>query len=258
MLPSRNGASSYVGPSSSKCATVSRVAPASGGSHGGRVAPPCVYLRGLEHMGGVEHEAGGEGRPDEKGHIPTPPRLWPRGRPQPPLGRRVPRVIGARPVNHCGPWPGVRPPPLERDGGVLLHGGLRPLAPFARSLLTDYAGPPRGHGAAPDDPLREEGVLQVLRETRRQVPVWVEVLLRWTLQGAVHYAEGGHEAPARARGVGEQSPSAAVSHRCTRAAELRGSRRSCSSRWLRSFHTKSPSQSMWWRKSSTEVPPGGS
>ena len=50
----------------------------------------------------------------------------------------------------------------------------------------------------------------------------------------------------------------AVSHRCTRAAALRGLRRSCSSRWLQSSHAKSPSRSMWWRQSSTEVPPGGS
>ena len=59
-------------------------------------------------------------------------------------------------------------------------------------------------------------------------------------------------------GGGGWSPSAAVSHRCARAAALWGSRRSCSRRWLRSSHAKSPSRSMWWRKSSTEVPPGGS
>ena len=44
---------------------------------------------------------------------------------------------------------------------------------------------------------------------------------------------------------GGQLPSAAVSHRCTRAAAPRGSRRSCSSRWLRSCNAKSPSPSMW-------------
>ena len=59
-------------------------------------------------------------------------------------------------------------------------------------------------------------------------------------------------------GGGGWSPSAAVSNRCARAAALKDSRRSCSSRWLRSSHAKSPSRSMWWRKSSTEVPPGGS
>ena len=59
-------------------------------------------------------------------------------------------------------------------------------------------------------------------------------------------------------GGGEQSSFVAVSHGCTGAAALRGSWRSCSSRRLRSSHTKSPSRSMWWRKSSTDVPPGGS
>ena len=57
------------------------------------------------------------------------------------------------------------PPPLERDGAVPLCGGLRcargctPPAPFARPLRTHYTGLPRGHGAAPDDPRWEEGVL---------------------------------------------------------------------------------------------------
>ena len=59
-------------------------------------------------------------------------------------------------------------------------------------------------------------------------------------------------------GGGRWSPSAAVSHQCARAAALRGSRRSCSSWWLQSSHAKSPSRSMWWRKLSTEDPPGGS
>ena len=64
----------------------------------------------------------------------------------------------------------------------------------------------------------------MLRETPRQVPVRVRILLRWAFQGAVHDTEGGHEAPARARGEG-QSPSFALSHRCTWAAVLRGSAR---------------------------------
>ena len=63
-------------------------------SDGGRSAPPCVHLRGLEHVGGVEHKAGGEGCSDERGHIATPPRLGLWGRPQPFRGRRVPlRII---------------------------------------------------------------------------------------------------------------------------------------------------------------------
>ena len=93
------------------------------------------------------------------------------GRLQPPLGRCVPRVIGAHPADHGGTWPGVRPPPFDRDGGVLLRGGPRracggtPPAPLARPFLAHYTGLPWGHGAAPDDPRREEGRLQVLRET---------------------------------------------------------------------------------------------
>ena len=236
MSPSQDRASLYVGHPSLKRATLSRMAPPSGGSHQMVTAShPCVYLRGLEHVGGVEYEAGGEGRTDVRGHIATPPHVWPRGRPQPSLGSRIPRVIGARPANHGGPWLGVRPPPLERDGGVLLRGGPRrargcaPPAPFARRLRAHYAGLPGGHGAAPDDPWREEGVLQVLQGTPRQVPVRVGVLFQSTFQGAVHHAKGGHKAPAAALRRGGQSPSAAVSHRCTPAAALRGSRRSCSS-----------------------------
>ena len=87
------------------------------------------------------------------------------GRLQPFLRRRVPRVVGARPADHGGPRPGVRPPPLERDGGVPLCGGLQgarggaPPAPLARSLLAEYTCLQCGHKAAPNDPLWEEGVL---------------------------------------------------------------------------------------------------
>ena len=75
-----------------------------------------------------------------------------------------------------------------------------------------------------------------------------------------HSRHGGRlQSPYQGAGEGGGwSPSAAVSHRCTRPAALRGLRRSCSSRLLRSSHAKSPSWSMWWRKSSTEVPTGGS
>ena len=129
----------------------------------------------------------------------------------------------------------MRPPPLERDGGVSLRRGLRgargaaPPAPIARPLLAHYACLPRGHGAAPDDPRWEEGVLQVLRETPRQVPVRVGVLLSRGLQSAIHDTEGGSEVLARARGRGGAVALCRTSHRCTRAAALRGSRRSCSS-----------------------------
>ena len=43
---------------------------------------------GLEHVGGVEHEAGGEECPEERGHIATPPCVGLRGRPQPFRSRR--------------------------------------------------------------------------------------------------------------------------------------------------------------------------
>ena len=69
-------ASSYVGPSSLKRAPVSHcLHPGGEPPDGGRVAPPCVYLRGFEYVGGVKHEAGGEGHPNERGHIPSPPRV---------------------------------------------------------------------------------------------------------------------------------------------------------------------------------------
>ena len=134
-------------------------------SDGGRVGSSCVYLRGLEHVGSVEDDAEGDGRSDERGHIPIPPCLWLPGRLQPFLCRRVSRVVGARPADHDGERPGVRPPPLERDGGVPLRGGLcsarggAPPAPLARPLLAHYSCLPCSHGAAPDDPLWEEGVL---------------------------------------------------------------------------------------------------
>ena len=151
---------------------------------------------------------GGDGRSDERGHVPSPSCLRRRGRLQAFLRRRVPRVVRARPADHGGSRPGVRPPPLERDGGVSLRRGLRgarggaPPAPLARPLLTHYACLPRGHGAAPDDPRWEEGVLQVPRETPRQVPVRVGALLWRALQSAVHDTEGGYEVLARARGGG--------------------------------------------------------
>ena len=153
---------------------------------------------------------------------------------------------------------------LKWDGGGLRRGGPprarcgEPPAPFARPLRAHNLRLPCGHGVLSDDPRREESVLQVLQETPRKVPVGFGVLLRGTLQGAVHDAEGGQEVASRARGRGGQLPSALVSYRCTRAAALWGARRSCSSRWLRSFHRKSPSRSLCWKNSSTEVPPGGS
>ena len=122
--------------------------------------------------------------------------------------RRVPLVVRARPADHGGPRPGVRPPPFEQDGSVSLRRGLRgarrgaPPVPLERPLLAHSACLLRGHGAAPDDPRWEEGVLQVLREIFRQVTVRVGVLLWRTLQSAIHDTEGGYEVLARARGRG--------------------------------------------------------
>ena len=156
----------------------------------------------------MKDDAGGDGRSDERGHVPSPPCLRPRGRLQLFLRRSVPRVVRARPTDHGWSRPGVRLPPLERDGGVSLRRGLRgargsaPLASLAGPLLTHYACLPRGHGAVPDDPRWEEGVLQVPRETFRQVPVRVGVLLWRALQSAIHDTEGGYKVVARARGRG--------------------------------------------------------
>ena len=65
--PSQDRASSYTGLPALKCATVSWVAPSSGGvpPDGGRSVSPCAYLRGPEHVGGVKDDAGRDGRPDE-------------------------------------------------------------------------------------------------------------------------------------------------------------------------------------------------
>ena len=98
--------------------------------------------------------------------------------------------------------------------------------------------------------------MEVPQETPRQVPVRVGVLLRGTLQGAVHQAEGGQLAGTQRRGGAVTFRRSEPSVH-TGAALWRG-RRSFSSRWLRSSNTKSLSWSMCWRNSSTEVPPGGS
>ena len=68
----------------------------------GCVAPSCVYLRGLEHIGRVEHEAGGEGYPEERGHITSSPRLGLLCCLQPFSRLRVPQAFRARPANHRG------------------------------------------------------------------------------------------------------------------------------------------------------------
>ena len=207
---SRDRASSYTGLPVLKCATASRAAPFSGGCHR-MVAALCPHVCISVPRAPWRREGrcgGGGGRSDEQGHISSPSCLRPWGRLQPFLRRGVPRVVRARPADHGGPRPGVRPPPLEQDGGVLLRRGLwgarggAPSAPLARPLLTHYACLPRGHGAAPDDPRWEEGALQVPRETPRQVPVRVGVLLWRAFQSAIHDTEGGYKVPGRPRGKG--------------------------------------------------------
>ena len=126
-----------------------------------------------------------------------------------------------------------------RCAGVSGARARAPPAPLPRPLLPHDARLPCGHGAAPDDPRWGKGGLQVPREPPRQVLIRVGALLERALQSAIHNTEGGYEVLVRARGGGGWSPSAAVSHRCAQAAALRGSWRSCSSRWLRSSHAKS-------------------
>ena len=205
---SRDRASSYTGPPVLKCATASRAAPFLGGAivWWPRCVPmfvsPC--LRARWRFEGRCRGGRALGRARTRPHstlfvAPGPLAAIP----------LLPRPTGGRgpPRGHGGPRPGVRPPPLERDGGISLRGVLRgarggaPPAPLARPLLAHYTCLPCGHGAAPDE-VWEEGVLQVLRETPRQVPVWVGVLLWWALQSAIHDTEGGYEAFVRARGRG--------------------------------------------------------
>ena len=263
----RDRLSSYVGPPSLKCATVNRVPPSSGGSHRTVAAlhPHVCFSVALSMLAAWSTRWVGSCscRSEDPS---SPPTVWGfgaarslsvaaashgRSGPAPRIIVGRGRVCGPHPSNWTLAYCGAGPPWRARF--------CAPTAPLTRPLHAHNVGLPCGHGIASDDPRREEHAPQVLRETPRHVPVRLGVLLRGTLQGAVHDAEGGHQVPTRARGRGGGSrPSAAVSHRCTRAAALWGSRRSCSSRWLRSSHTKSPSRSMCWRNSSKEAPPGGS
>ena len=175
-----------------------------------------------------------------------------------------PRVVRSRPADHGGSRPGVRPPSLERDGGVSCAGvsGAR------------VAAHHRPHSRAHSSPTMR--ACHAVMEPRPMIHGGKRASCRCfeNPPGRSWYGWGpscgGHSrVPFTTRreatkslsgrgGGGGWSPSAAVSHRCAQAATLRGSRRSCSSRWLRSSHAKSPRRSMWWRKSSTEVPPGRS
>ena len=165
--PSQDRASSYTAPPALKCATASRVAPSSGGCHR-TVAVACPRLRipvARSTLAARRTMRGGTGVLTSEEPSPVHPVCGPGAACSQSPRRRVPRVVRSRPVDHGGSRPGVRPPSLERDGGVSLRRGLRgarggaPPAPVARPLLTHYACLPRGHGAAPDYPRWEEGVL---------------------------------------------------------------------------------------------------
>ena len=82
MAPSWDRASSYAGCPVLKCATVRRAAPTSGGSHRMVAAlRPHVCTSVARSMLAVWRTMrGGDGRSDERGHVPTPPRLWLLGR----------------------------------------------------------------------------------------------------------------------------------------------------------------------------------
>ena len=162
---------------------------------GGRVAQPGVYLGGLKYVGGVQHKAGGKGCPEERGHIATPLRVGLLGRPQPFLGRLVTRAFRARPAKHRGPRPGVWHQALEWDGGVPWRRGPRrarccaPLGPFTRPLHANNVGLPWDLELRPMIHAGKSALRRCFGRTPRQVPVRGGVLLRGTLQGAVHDAE---------------------------------------------------------------------
>ena len=82
MLPSGDRASSYVGPPSLKCATVSRVAPPSGQSHRMVAAsrPHVCISVARSTLAAWSTRLGGKGRSDERGRVPTRTHVWPRGR----------------------------------------------------------------------------------------------------------------------------------------------------------------------------------
>ena len=115
MSPNWDRASSYVGSPFLKCATVSRVPPLLRGEppDGGCVAAPRVYFRGPEYVGGVEHEAGGGGRLEERAHVAPPSRMGLQRPPQPFCCLCVPGARRARPTNLRGSRLGVRSRALQ-------------------------------------------------------------------------------------------------------------------------------------------------
>ena len=211
---------------------------------------PCVYLRGWEHAGVVKDDAGADGRSDERGHVAIPPVCGPGAAcshsfiaashgwsgPAPRimvgLGRvcgpdpssrmaayRCAGVSGARVAAHHRPHSHVHSSRTMRASQVVIE--PRPMIHCGnRASCRCFEKPPgrSGYGWGPSF----GGHSRVPFTTQREATK--------SLSGR--------------GGGGGQLPSAAVSHQCIRAAALRGSRRSCSSRWLRSSHAKSPSRSM--------------
>ena len=125
----------------------------------------------------------------------------------------------------------MRPRSLERDGGVPLCGGLpcvrrgAPPSTFARPLLAHYTGLSCGHGATPDDPPWEGGCLVGASRNPPAGPGTGGGPLAARNPGC--HSRHGERLRSPCQGAGEeggQLPSAAVSHRRTRAAALRGSR----------------------------------
>ena len=206
----------------------------------------------------MEHKKGGGGRPDERGHIPTPPWVGLRGRPQPFRGRRVPRVVRARQswsalAGCAAPNPRAGRRRTTARGFRRTRGGAQ-LAPSAGPLRAHNVGVPRGHrvAAGREHPAGDSRNPHAGPGKGGGPPVG-------DTPGCRPRCGGRPRGPCQGAGEGGgQFPSAAVSHRCTRAAALWGARRSCSSRWLWSSHTKSPNRSMCCRNLSTEVPTGGS
>ena len=199
MSPSRDRASSYVGPAFLKCGTVSRVPPSSGGSHR-TVAASHRHVRisaarGILAVWSPSQGGGAPGRArTRRPSIPygapglpaaIPWSLRPTGAQGPPQESRCVAIACVVPI-----------PPVGRRRIASL--GL-PVCVLSHTTCSTRA-PTLRPGCAPpmrsDDPQWEERASEVLRETLGQVPVAVGILLGGTLKSAVQQAEGGHEVPA--------------------------------------------------------------
>ena len=115
MSPSRDRASSHVGPPLLKCATVGRVPPSSGGSHRTVAASqPHARISDARSMLAVWSTRREGGAP---GEARTRRLSIPYQALGPPVA--IPWSLRPRPTNHCGPRSGVRSPPLKCNRGVL-------------------------------------------------------------------------------------------------------------------------------------------